>query len=143
MRCPYPVIDKDLALLLAPGLDDAHGGDLVERGDAELLIGVGALLGVLELSEERLATLVLDLLGRRRALGLLGLWGDVLGGLARGAAARVLVLDGFCSYHTHCDGKEKCVEWFGVAGGWILVVVSVSELGWGYFFFLWSCDKNR
>lgn len=72
----YPVIDKDLALLLALGLYDTNGSDHVQLGDPKLFFRVRLLLG---LSQQGSAVLLLDLLGRRGALGLLGL-DDAIGG---------------------------------------------------------------
>src|SRR4051794_19194816 len=44
----YPIIHKHLALLLALGLLDAHRRDLVQLGDAKLLLRVHALLALLQ-----------------------------------------------------------------------------------------------
>lgn len=73
----YSVIDKDLALLLALGLDDADRCHGVERGNTQLGLGICSLLA---LFEECADALVLDLLGVAGASGrLLGRLGHAIG----------------------------------------------------------------
>lgn len=123
-RCgaTYAIVDKDLALLLALGLDDADGSDGVERGDAKLLFRVHLGLALLE---EGADALVLDLLGGDgTALGFLGL-GDAVGVGALGAAlaafASTLGRGVFVLHGARTAGRHRVGLVSGCATGFVVL----------------------
>lgn len=145
-RNTYPVVDKNLALLLALGLGHANRGDHVEGRDSQLLGRICLLLG---LFHEQCAVLLLELLRHNGALGLLGL-GHTVGGRSLVGFTAGRLASGMFTFHrtgpTRCHRIERGLGAVNMCFWRCEAELGVAKVGWlgilAQEIFPISLDKN-